>query len=121
MSITSATAMYSARAMFFLGFFISSAVLVIKPKPWYPKNNNADAVNILLTWGNCEIVNKEGFIKNNPTNAKTISIPTFIPTIIISDLPTTLGPKKLMPVKIRIIRIARIVTESPDWPMGRCV
>ena len=39
--------------------------------------------------GNCEIINKEGFIKNNPTIAKVNNIPTFIPTIIISDLPTT--------------------------------
>lgn len=56
-------------------------------------------------------------MKNNPTKAKVNNIPTFIPTITISDLPTTLGPKKLMNVNINIIRIAKIVTENPDWPI----
>ena len=45
---------------------------------------------------------------------KAINIPTFIPTINVSDLPTALAPRKLTEVKIKIIRTARMFTVSPD-------
>jgi hypothetical protein len=68
-----------------------------------------------------EIDNKCGLMKKTPKIANIVSIATFIPTIRVSDLPTTLGPKKLIKVNITIMRMAKISIPILEYSGGSTV
>ncbi len=78
--------------MFLRGFFISSAVFAISPKPSYPKNTIAVAVKMSKAPGKFETNNRDPFTKRSPKNANMINMLTFTPTINVSDCLQLQGP-----------------------------